>query len=223
MPRQPRFLPPDNYYHIINRGNSGNVIFTCKDDYQYYLDKLAELKIEHPFDLAHYCLVPTHTHMLIKVLEKTDFSTFSKRLNLSYASYYKRNYGLVGHLWQGRFKSQLISSDSYLIQCGKYIELNPVRAAIVKNPKDYQFSSYNHYAFGKDDNLVSGDVFYEELGSNNRVRRKKYRDLIISDLVDEDMSGKKIAIGSGKFVYNAKKKNIYHIEHRNTAYRRSQG
>ena len=90
MPRQPRFLPPENYFHIMNRGNNGQHIFTCDEDFTYYLEKLSDLKLEHPFDLYHYCLMNTRVHMLIRTQKETDFSIFSKRLNLSYANYFKK-------------------------------------------------------------------------------------------------------------------------------------
>jgi len=172
MPRQKRFLPPDNYYHIMNRGNNGLVIFTCDEDCRYYLERLSDLRSDHPLEIIHYCLMSTHTHMLVKITKKTNFSLFSKRLNLSYANYYKRNYGLTGHFWQGRFKSQIISKDNYFMQCGKYIELNPVRAGIVEKPEDYEFSSYRHYALGEKNILITDEIFYNELGSNTKVRRK---------------------------------------------------
>lgn len=203
----------------MNRGNNGQLIFTCDDDYQYYLEKLSDLKVEHLFDLIHYCLMGTHTHMLVKISKQTDFSIFSKRLNLSYANYYKKEYGLIGHLWQGRYKSQLISSDAYFMQCGKYIELNPLRAGIVQKPGDYKFSSYNHYAFSKNNSLITDDIFYKELGPNEEERGRMYRDLTISEIIADTMNGRKIAIGTSKFVYNTNKKNKYHIKNKNSAYR----
>ena len=221
MPRQPRFLPPGNYYHIMNRSNNGQLIFTCDEDYAFYLEKISDLKTEHPFDLVHYCLMGTHVHTLIKILKETDFSIFSKRLNLTYANYFKRNYGLIGHLWQGRFKSQLISNDIYFMQCGKYIELNPVRAGIVQKPEDYRWSSYNNYAFGQNNLSITEDIFYSELGDNKKEREKNYRELVISELVADSMSGKKIAIGANNFVYNVNKKNKYHIENKGSSYRQS--
>lgn len=223
MPRQKRFLPPDNYYHIMNRGNNGQTIFTCDDDYRYYLEKLSDLKSEHPFELIHYCLMGTHTHMLVKISKQTNFSIFSKRLNLSYANYYKRNYGLTGHFWQGRFKSQIISGDSYFMQCGKYIELNSTRAGIIERPEDYEFSSYKHYAFGENNTLVSDDMLYNELGSDVKQRCKKYRDLIIFEIVAESLSGRKVAIGTSNFVYNMNKKNKYHMDHTGSSYRQRSG
>lgn len=207
----------------MNRGNNQQRIFPCDDDYRFYLEKLTDLKAEHSFELMHYCLMGTHTHMLVKINKETDFSVFSKRLNLSYANYYKRNYGLTGHLWQGRYKSQIISKDNYFMQCGKYIELNPVRAGTVEKPEDYEFSSYRHYACCENDSLITDDIFYSELGSNKKSRCKKYRALVISEHAKKSMSGKKIAIGSSNFVYNVNKKNKYHQDHDASHYRQSPG
>ena len=85
-----------------------------------------------------------HIYFLIQTKNK-DFSIFMKKLNLSYYHYFKKKYGWVGHFWQNRFKSQPIGKDEYFIQCRKYIELNPVRANIVKDPKEYPYPSYSHY------------------------------------------------------------------------------
>lgn len=219
MARQPRFLPPDHYFHVMNRGNNGQLIFTCDEDYIFYLEKLYELKAEHPFELIHYSLMGTHTHMLVKILKDTDFSVFSKRLNLSYAIYFKKKYGLIGHFWQGRFKSQLVYNDAYFMQCGKYIELNSVRAGLVERPEDYKWSSYRHYALSESSPFLTDDLFYIELGKTNEEREKKYRDMIVSDVVTESMHGKQLAIGDSKFVYNVNRKNKYHTGHKGSAYR----
>jgi putative transposase len=202
----------------MNRGNNGQQIFTCDEDYQYYLDKLLELKYEHPFNLSHYCLMPTHVHFLLKIIKETDFSIFSKRLNLSYAIYFKRNYGSIGHFWQGRFKSQLISNDIYLMQCGKYIELNPVRADMITMPEDYSWSSYQYYAFGKKNSLITEDIFYNEFGNDQKERQKNYSQFMIDEAIATTMSSKKLAIGAKDFVYNINRKNKYHLENKDASY-----
>jgi putative transposase len=205
----------------MNRGNNGQHIFTCDEDYSYYLEKLADLKIEHPFDLYHYCLMGTHVHILVRIQKETDFSIFSKRLNLSYANYFKRNYGSLGHFWQGRFKSQLIGNDIYFIQCGKYIELNPVRAGLVEKPEDYKWSSYTHYANSERNKIITDDIFYQDFGPTDAEKQKKYAELILPEAVADSMNGKKFAIGSSSFIHNIDRKNKYHIEHKDSPYRQN--
>ena len=221
MPRHPRFLPPNNYYHIMNRGNNHMPIFTCDDDYKFYLKKLTELKLEHPFDLYHYCLMGTHLHLLVKIKKESDFSNFSKRLNLSYSSYYQRNYGFSGHFWQGRYKSQLISNDPYFIQCGKYIELNPVKASIIDKPEEYPWSSYCAYALGKQNSLLTEDIFYAELGQSSEERQNRYKDMVIDLAITEYMDkNDTIAVGNKNFIYNSNRRAKYHATNKNTSYRK---
>lgn len=209
MPRAPRFLLPLTYYHVMTRGNNLNVIFKQSDDYLKYLEILSKLKEVHPFDMYHYCLMPNHTHMLVRTRRENDFSAFMKRLNLMYFYYYKKKYGWVGHFWQGRFKSQPIGKDNYFIQCGKYIELNPVRANIVTTPAEYSYSSYKYYAEGKSDLLITKDMFYQELGKTAGARQLKYKEIIIDDLV-MDTYRKKVW-GSREQRYNEHRKIRYHL------------
>lgn len=163
MPRPPRLLLSQSFYHTMTRGNNRHKVFKSDADYQYFLELLAKYKSEHPFDLYHYLLMPSHTHMLVKTNKASDFSTFMKRLNLAYFHHYRQSYGWVGHFWQGRFKSQPVGKGEYFIQCGKYIELNAVRAGLVEKPEDHSCSSYRHYALGDKNPLLTDDLFYEGL------------------------------------------------------------
>jgi len=208
MPRPPRFLLSKSYYHIITRGNNRNKIFRDEEDYQYYLDLISKYKKDLPFNLFHYCLMPNHVHLLIQTNDKNDFSLFMKKINLSYFHFYRKQYGWVGHFWQDRFKSQAIGKDEYFIQCGKYIELNPVRANIVIDPKEYPYSSYNYYSCGKNNELITRDFFYEGMGKNEEEKQNKYKDLVISDIIVSNY--KKSVWGSDRQRYNETKKISYH-------------
>lgn len=179
MPRLPRLLLPQSYYHIMTRGNNRHRIFECAKDYLYYLDLAARYKLDHPFDLYHYCLMPNHIHLQIQTRSIQDFATFMKRLNLAYFHHYRQEYGWAGHFWQGRYKSQPIGKDSYFIQTGKYIELNPIRSGLVKDLKIYPWSSYRYYAMGEKNALITQDMFYQDLGRNNIQRQKSYKNLVI--------------------------------------------
>lgn len=204
MPRSPRLLLSKSYYHIITRGNNGNAVFKCDNDYRYYLAILTKYKEEHPFELYHYCLMPTHIHLLVQTKGAADFSNFMKRLNLAYCHHFKQEYGWVGHFWQSRFRSQVVGKDSYFIQCGKYIELNPCRAGLVNKPEDYSYSSYSYYALGKDDLLITPDFIYKDLGKDAKHRQKLFQRMIVSDLVMQ--SYKSQAWGSRSQRYNETQK-----------------
>lgn len=210
MPRPPRLLLSHSYYHIMTRGNNKNTVFKKVDDFEYYLGLIQRFKAELPFDLFHYCLMPTHVHQLIRTQDAQDFSCYMKKINLAYFHYYRRRYGWVGHFWQDRFKSQPVGKDDYFIQCGKYIELNPNRKKLVDKPGEYRFSSYNFYASGRSDPLITPDIFYQSLGKNQATRQKNYQGLVIGDLVSESYSQK--AWGSNIQRYNEVRKIDHHLD-----------
>ncbi len=179
MPRDARKIPPEGFLHVTSRGNNRKKIFGSKQNKKTYYLYLKKLKKEEKVDICHYCIMDNHVHLLVRVEEKSNLSRFMKRVNLKYTSYYRNKYNHCGHLWQGRFHSKIIDNEAYLIQCGKYIELNPVRAGVVSSPENYQFSSYSYYGFGKPDPILKPNPFYEELGKNTKEKQKEYRNLII--------------------------------------------
>jgi putative transposase len=124
-----------------------------------------------------------------------------KQVNLSYFHYYKKIYSYFGHLWQDRFKSNIIEADSHLLQCGKYIELNPVRAGIVKHPSEYRFSSYNFYAKGIPDSLLIQSPAYCGLSDSEESRQQQYVDFVVDRrIINSELLEKKLYIGSQTFI-----------------------
>lgn len=186
MPRPPRLLLSQSFYHIMTRGNNKKVVFKNASDYFYYLELIKKYKEILPFDLYHYCLMPNHVHLLIQTKKARDFSDFMKRLNLAYFHHFNQAYGWTGHFWQDRFKSQPVGKDEYFIQCGKYIELNPVRKGLVAKPKDYPYSSYAYYFHGRKSDLLTEDIFYQSLGKTPNKRQKLYSQLIIDEAVEKN-------------------------------------
>lgn len=201
------------------RGNNKNQVFRSNEDYLKYLELIARYKEKHPFDLYHYCLMTNHLHFLAMIKNGKDFSNFMKKLSLSYFKYYQKNYGWVGHFWQDRFKSKLITQDSYLIQCGKYIELNPVRAGLTEKPENYLWSSYNYYSAGNKNKLLTKDIFYDSLGQTKEDKRTAYSKMVVSEVFEFD--NKSVAQGSRNEVFNANKRYKYHREYKDVPYRES--
>jgi len=142
-----------------------------------------------------------HIHAILQLQPESTLSRFMKQLNLTYFHYYRKLYGYSGHFWQDRFRSNIIEADSYLLQCGKYIELNPVRAGMVDYPAEYPFSSYNFYAKDKQDTLITPSPAYLGLSDSPGLRRKQYVDFVVdSSIINSNLLNSKIYIGSQAFV-----------------------
>src|SRR4030042_771285 len=133
MPRTARIAPNEYVYHILTRGNNRQNVFKDKKDYEKYLGILKRYKEKYKFKLYHYVLMTNHVHLVLETAQKGgNLSEIMKGINLSYAQYYKKRYRHIGHFWQDRYKSIIISKDNYLLACGSYVDLNPVRAKIVE-------------------------------------------------------------------------------------------
>lgn len=201
MPRKRRFAPVDSALHIMCRGNNRQNIFNNDSDKLHYWSLLKALKEENNIDIFSYCIMDNHIHLIIWISCASNLPKFMKQLNLSYFSYYKKSYGYWGHVWQGRYRSNVIASDSHLLCCSKYIELNPVRAGIVKTPEDYAFSSYRHYALGHQDGLISDSPVYTGLADDSAGRRQQYIAFVVDgDIINADRLAGQAFIGSLEFI-----------------------
>ncbi|MHB8155614.1 MAG: transposase [Candidatus Omnitrophota bacterium] len=184
MPRAKRIIPGNAALHVISRGNNRSTVFHSDNDKLKYYTLVGELKDENKIDVFHYCLMNTHIHIILNLNPESTLSRFMKQLNLTYFHYYRKKYGYFGHFWQDRFKSNIIDTDSYLLQCGKYIELNPVRAGMVSYPEEYLFSSYNCYANSKPDGLITLSPVYLGLSDSAQIRQKQYVDFVVENKGD---------------------------------------
>lgn len=178
MPRTARIAPQAFVYHVLTRGNNRQAIFKEDEDDLKYLELIKKYKEKYKFRLYHYALMTNHVHLVIETTETGgELSQIMKGINLSYAQYYKAKYKHIGHFWQDRYKSIIISKDEYLLACGSYVELNPVRAGIVKDPKEYRWNSYRFNAYGKSSNIIDEHIIYEGLSSDESLRRE-YRKFV---------------------------------------------
>ena len=179
MPRAARVAPRDHVFHILTRGNNRQDVFRDEIDYKKYFEILGRYKEKYQFKLYHYVLMRNHVHLVLEPQKGGgDLAEIKKCINLSYALYYKKRYNHIGHFWQDRFKSILISKDEYLLACGSYVELNPVRAGIIKEARSYRWSSYGTYAFGRKDLLLDEHPIYQGLSEKELDRRKRYRGFV---------------------------------------------
>ena len=174
MPRRPRQYSPDIAYHVIARGNNRQALFRKTEDYERFLFFLRFLKGSFNFYVYHYCLMTNHVHLLIQFPVQESFRKVPQRLFLLYAKYFAREYHHVGHVFQDRFKSFPVEDNQYLLECGRYIERNPVKAGLCKHPSDYKWSSYSFYGKGDNVNFLSVNPLFKDLGESIETQRAAY-------------------------------------------------
>ena len=175
MPRKPRQLENNAVYHLISRGNNRLGIFEVEGGYQHFLELMRLAKIRFNWRMYHYCLMPNHFHLMAEVPLGEDLPRLMHYLLTQYARWYRFQTVYQGHLWTGRYRSPIINRESYMLECGRYIERNPVRARIASYPEAYLWSSYRFYGLGKPDKLIDEDPYYTSFGASSWERQKNYR------------------------------------------------
>jgi putative transposase len=160
MPGIARVTVPGIPHHITQRGNRRQKTFFNKEDYTVYINLMAEWCSNCNVEIWAYCLMPNHVH-LIAVPEKED--GLAKAIGEAHRRYTRSiNFreGWRGHLWQGRFASYPMD-DVYLLAAVRYVELNPVRARLVKKPELWKFSSAAAHVYNQRDILVKPSTLNE--------------------------------------------------------------
>jgi putative transposase len=177
MPRLPRCAPPDVPQHVIQRGNNRCACFAVDADYRFFRDCLSVACEKHGCRIHAYVFMTNHVHLLVTPSTETALAQVMQSVGRRYVGHFNSTYRRTGTLWEGRYKSTVIESSSYLFACSRYIELNPVRAGLADNPAAYPWSSYDANALGNRDALVSAHDLYLQLGRRPSARQAAYRGL----------------------------------------------
>jgi putative transposase len=174
MARSPRLSLPSFPHYVIQRGNNRQPIFLTPKDYEVFLDCLREAKRKCQARLYAYVLMTNHVHLLMEPEHEGDSGRLMQSVGRRYIRSINHAYERTGTLLEGRFKSAIVSRNEYLIMCSRYIELNPVRAGMVRHPLDYRWSSYHGRAMGRPDPLLDADPWYVTLGASPQARAVAY-------------------------------------------------
>lgn len=169
MPRISREKSRSGIYHIMLRGINRQTIFEDEKDNGRFLDTLKEYKDVSGYKLYAYCLMGNHVHLLMKE-EQEDLSTIMRRIGASYVYWYNMKYERCGHLFQDRFKSEVVESERYFLTALRYIHQNPLKAGIVKDIDSYKWSSYREYLR---DEILADTGFAFGLFSNDRKKAEE--------------------------------------------------
>lgn len=162
MPRRDVPLVTSEYYHVLNRGNASEEIFTCQADYEHFLEVLlyyqcgdfpfkhsllkklefherlklvSDLRLKGNFvtEIIAYCFMPNHYHLLLKQRVDNGVFNFIRLSNNSYSRYFNLKYGRRGSLFEGRFKAIRVQTNEQLLHLSRYIHLNPLSSSLVND------------------------------------------------------------------------------------------
>lgn len=153
MARVARVVVPGAPHHVIQRGNRRLPTFFHEDDYVAYLEGMAEWCSKFGVEVLAYCLMTNHVHLVAVPSDEAGLSQAIGEAHRRYTLRINRREKWTGHLWQGRFGSYVMD-EKHLVAAVRYVELNPVRAQIVKSAEEYAWSSARAHLDGKNDLLV---------------------------------------------------------------------
>lgn len=165
MPYRTTPLVNGQFYHVFNRGVEKREIFTNKREYVRFLESTAYYQKANPptkfsrstedqrksksdkkiVEIIAYCLMPNHFHLLLQQLQDNGISTFIRKLTNSYTRYFNTKNERIGPLFQGQFKAVRVESDEQLLHLTRYIHLNPLVGYVVKDLRNFEWSSYLIY------------------------------------------------------------------------------
>ena len=203
MPRLAREKSETGIYHIMLRGIDKRDIFMSKWDYGKFLEYIKKAKDKSDFQVFGYCLMTNHVHMLLKT-EMDDIGDIIKRIAVGYAQYHNIRNGRTGHLFQNRFRSEVVDTEAYFLTVLRYIHQNPVKAGIAKDVKVYKWSSYIEYIDNSKNLLVDADFalrFFPDIKAFEKYMGEKNDDQCLEydpkkRYTDEDLK-KEIAVYEG--------------------------
>lgn len=177
MARRPRLALPGIPQHVIQRGNNRAPCFYTQSDYLRYRENLDSACRKYGCRIHAFVLMTNHVHLLVTPESEHSISEMMQSLGRRYVRAFNMTHNRTGTLWEGRFRASLVESETYLLTCMRYIELNPVRAKMVGDPARYRWSSYTRNALGCPDPLLDPHPVYQALGDSGSERQRSYRAL----------------------------------------------
>jgi REP element-mobilizing transposase RayT len=165
-------------YHVTSRGNRQEDIYIDDEDRLSFLSLLFQVSKDYNWLIHAYCLMDNHYHLLIETPDG-NLSRGMRQLNGVYTQITNRHHGKVGHVFQGRYKAILVQKETYLLELARYIVLNPVRARMVREAKDWPWSSYQQTAgINTINSWLASEWMLSAFGTDLGTAQKKYRQFI---------------------------------------------
>ncbi|GAB4211022.1 MAG: transposase [Rhodoferax sp.] len=182
MARLPRLTLAGHAHHLIVRGNNRQPIVLDTADRQRWLALLGQALHDHGVALHAYVLMDNHFHLLATPERDDSVPMAMQALGRAYVRGFNQRHQRTGTLWEGRYKSTLIQTERHLLACMVYIDLNPVRAGLVVQARDYPWSSHSHYIGLRTDPLITAHPLVWELGNTPFAREAAYAQMVQAGL-----------------------------------------
>lgn len=172
MPRRRRIVIPGQPHHITQRGNRRQNVFETDQDfvnYCYWMNKYSKM---YQVDILAYCLMNNHVHLILIPYLKDSMARLFNTVHMRYTQYFNYVRKTSGHLWQGRYFSCVLDKN-HLFKAIRYVEQNPSRAKMVKEPWDYKWSSARWHVGLRSERYI-------RLANTSIVDRKYWKDYLKS-------------------------------------------
>ena len=185
MARLPRLTLPAYPHHVVQRGNNGQAIVSSAADYQALLALVDENARKFGVAIHAYVLMGNQFQLLATPAGSEGLPQMMQAVGRRYVRYFNDLQGRSGTLWEGRYRCTLMDADRYLLPCMAYIDLIPVREGIVKEARDYPWSSHCHYAGLRSDRMVTPHALFWTLGNTPFAREAAYAELVRAGITHE--------------------------------------
>lgn len=185
MARLPRLTLPGHAHHILLRGNNRQAIVVDDADRQLLIDLVFEQAQAHGVAVHAWALMDNHLHLLLTPGTADGVPRTLQALGRAYVRRFNNRHGRTGTLWDGRYRSTLVQADDHLLDCMAHIELNPVRAGLVADPRDYPWSSHRHHTGQRVDRQLAPHPVYWALGNTPFAREAAYSERVRAGLSAE--------------------------------------
>jgi putative transposase len=205
MPRQPRLDLAGVPQHIVQRGNDRQPCFFDDVDRVRYLDSLREISLKLGCAVHAYVLMTNHVHLLVSPSIVGQIASLMQSLGRRYVSYINIRHHRTGTLWEGRYKACLVDTETYLLRCYRYIEMNPVRAGMVNRADECPWSSHAFNASAAPNPLLRPHPSYLLLANDAVERCRRYRELFEQSAATDELDAIRLhlqrqhALGSERF------------------------
>ena len=206
MARLARLYVPGCPQHVIQRGNGRRAVFLDDADRAAYLRWLAEVVRDYRLELLAYVLMENHVHLLVIPPAEGVLGRALQSLGRRYVRYFNDRHKRAGTIWEGRYRATIVESERYLLECMRYIDLNPVRAGVVAEPGAFRWSSYAHHAGIADSPMLTDHPLFWALGNTPFARQAAYRELCAEGMRAtesqriSDATNKGWALGEAEFL-----------------------